>query len=181
MRRDAEMMLKFLELLSEGAVLSLVRDQRARRRLHEHSDEVWHSIDRKQLYQLLRRFHANEMIESIRRNEEQEVSRLTKTGAARIHELRMYTLSIPQKPKWDGMWRMVMFDIPEERRKHRDMLRERLISLGFVEFQQSVFVYPYPCRSEINYIINVLRIPEQVYYIEAPIEPDDTLRMQFGL
>src|SRR3989344_7150077 len=44
--------------------------------------------------------------------------------------------------KWDGLWRLVVFDISEENRKLRDLLRRKLRSLGFAMFQKSVWVTP---------------------------------------
>lgn len=44
---------------------------------------------------------------------------------------------------WDGFWRVVIFDIPESRRKERDNLRRRLIRMGFGRMQDSVYFSPY--------------------------------------
>jgi len=49
---------------------------------------------------------------------------------------------------WDGKWRLVMFDIPEEHRDKRGILRSLLKQKGFVQLQQSVFVNPYPFNRE---------------------------------
>ncbi|MEK7060586.1 MAG: CRISPR-associated endonuclease Cas2, partial [Patescibacteria group bacterium] len=49
-----------------------------------------------------------------------------------------------RKPKrWDGKWRIVIFDIWERRRGVRDRLRNLLQKNGFVKVQNSVWVYPY--------------------------------------
>ena len=46
--------------------------------------------------------------------------------------------------KWDGGWRMGIFDIPECKRKYRDYLRKVLKAVGFHEFQKSIWIYPFP-------------------------------------
>ncbi len=46
--------------------------------------------------------------------------------------------------KWDGAWRILLFDIPENKRKHRDYLRKILKQVGFKELQRSIWIYPYP-------------------------------------
>jgi len=43
-----------------------------------------------------------------------------------LHKLKHF-----QKPKWDGWWRLISFDVPEPDRKGRDFLREKLKELGF--------------------------------------------------
>lgn len=45
--------------------------------------------------------------------------------------------------KWDGIWRLVSFDIPEEKKKERNRLRKKLKELGFGMFQESLWVTPH--------------------------------------
>src|SRR3989344_9236435 len=45
--------------------------------------------------------------------------------------------------KWDGKWRIIFFDIPEKKRRYRDELRSMLKTIGFKEFQKSIWIYPY--------------------------------------
>ena len=54
--------------------------------------------------------------------------------------------------KWDGLWRLVVFDVPELERKQRDLLRRAISSYGMCQLQQSVWVYPYPCDEFIRSI-----------------------------
>jgi len=54
------------------------------------------------------------------------------------------------KQKWDGYWRMVIFDIPENRKTLRASLRRKLISLGLGQWQKSVYITPFPLEEEIN-------------------------------
>lgn len=50
-------------------------------------------------------------------------------------------LEIPKK--WDGKWRIVMFDIAEKHKVLRDTLSERVQNIGMLPLQDSVYVYPY--------------------------------------
>jgi phenylacetic acid degradation operon negative regulatory protein len=45
---------------------------------------------------------------------------------------------------WDGKWRMVLFDLPENERSLRDKLRKSLIGAGFGCMQRSVWIAPDP-------------------------------------
>src|SRR3989344_4076427 len=45
--------------------------------------------------------------------------------------------------KWDGKWRIIIFDIPQELHRERNILRRRLRSMGFYMLQKSVFIFPY--------------------------------------
>ena len=62
---------------------------------------------------------------------------------------------------------MVIFDIPEKKRRARDVLRETLKRMGFYEFQKSVFVHPYPCQDEMDYIIEYYNIRPYVRIVTA--------------
>lgn len=49
---------------------------------------------------------------------------------------------------WDGRWRLVLFDIAEERRAERRKLRAYLRSRGFGYLQNSVWLSPHPVEPE---------------------------------
>jgi len=67
-----------------------------------------------------------------------------------------------ERKDWDGRWRIVVFDIPEKMRRSRDVLRDKLERLGFYELQKSVFVFPYQCEDEINFIIEYFNLRQYV-------------------
>ena len=88
-----------------------------------------------------------------------------------------------EKPKiWDGKWRIVIFDIPKHKKRARDALREKLKELGFYPFQKSVWVFPYPCEKEIQFLVELFDIWPYVNLIVAEnISNDIKLRKHFKL
>ena len=50
---------------------------------------------------------------------------------------------------WDGKWRMIMFDIPEKKRKKRDWLRWQLLLLDYKPVQKSVFIGKQPIKKDL--------------------------------
>lgn len=73
-----------------------------------------------------------------------------------------------KKPKyWDGKWRLVIFDIPENDRIFRDILREHLYALNFFKLQQSVFVSPYPFEKPILELVSLYEAQSYVRVITA--------------
>jgi DNA-binding transcriptional regulator PaaX len=50
--------------------------------------------------------------------------------------------------KWDHKWRILSFDIPEDRRRVRAQLRRYLHLLGFRSIQQSIWITPRPIEYE---------------------------------
>ena len=80
------------------------------------------------------------------------------------------------------MWRLVLFDIPEKRKTAREALRATLRKLGFGEFQKSVFIYPYECQNELDYIIEFFKIRPYVRTITAIIMDNELhLKNKFDL
>ena len=62
-------------------------------------------------------------------------------------------MDVKKQESWDGKWRMVVFDIPEDAHHKRDQLRALLKRQGFVKLQASVFVNPYPLnRQSVEYL-----------------------------
>lgn len=77
---------------------------------------------------------------------------------------------------------MVLFDIPEKIRKGRDALRDKLKDLGFYELQKSVWVHPYPCEDEINFITEVFDLRPYIRFAEiAKITNEAKLKLHFKL
>lgn len=86
------------------------------------------------------------------------------------------------KHLWDKKWRIVIFDIPEKIKKVREALRYHLKRLGFMELQHSVFVLPFECRNEMEYLIEFYNIRRFVRYIEAHyIDSELDLKHKFCL
>ncbi len=76
----------------------------------------------------------------------ERVYRLTERG--RLHVLGGRDPEVQWTRKWDGRWRMVLFDIPRRRNVARVKLRRYLVDRGFGCLQHSVWVTPDPLRSE---------------------------------
>lgn len=53
-------------------------------------------------------------------------------------------------PKKDGMWKIVVFDIPEKKREVRTFLRGRLEQLSFQRWQNSIWISPYALDKDIE-------------------------------
>jgi DNA-binding transcriptional regulator PaaX len=86
------------------------------------------------------------------------------------------------KKKWDKKWRIVIFDIHENKKQIRDKLRNTLISIGFYRLQNSVWVYPHDCEDLIKLLKADLEIGKEILYIISEhIEYDKPIREYFGL
>lgn len=107
--------------------------------------------------------------------------RLTKRGMTQLALLESrYVLH--KRPKWDGRWRVLVFDVPEYRKTVRDKIRRTLMHIGFVRLQDSVWVYPYDCEDLILLLKADFKIGKDVLYmIVDEMEGDGALRREFHL
>ena len=112
-----------------------------------------------------------------------KVIRLTEKGEAEISKILACEYKIPEPTLWDGKWRILIFDIKEQRRKTRNTLRRLLAHAGFVWLQDSVWVHPYPCDEFIAILRAHLEsgVGEARVVIAQTIESDEFLRKHFGL
>lgn len=87
-----------------------------------------------------------------------------------------------KKDKWDGKWRLIIFDIDEDYKKIRDALRRRLSALGFLRLQDSVWVYPHDCEELAILLKAYFKTGYSVLYmVSERIENDKWLKQEFGL
>ncbi len=107
---------------------------------------------------------------------------ITEKGKQKLDRTFRYKKLISQPKKWDGIWRMVSFDVFEKRRLERDRLREILKAVGFIQLHQSLWVYPHECDELIVLLKKELRIGRNMLYMQVAImEGDSKLRAHFGL
>jgi|GEM_PF-3723829 len=83
---------------------------------------------------------------------------------------------------WDGKWRIVLFDVPESKRPIRDYLRNVLKRQGFIEFQRSMWVWPYRLPEFISKLISDSHMRKYTRAITTyDIDYDEDLRRMFKL
>jgi len=107
--------------------------------------------------------------------------RITTRGKTRLQSL-VVRGPLPRPLRWDGKWRLVIFDIPEKRHSLRARARGIVAGFGFVRLQDSVWAYPYDCEEAIALLKSELHIGKDLLYIIADaIEYDLPLRKEFAL
>jgi CRISPR-associated endonuclease Cas2 len=115
----------------------------------------------------------------IANNNGQKFLRLTRDGQLKVLVLKAVSID---RRKWDGKWRLVVFDIPEKARQERNQLRQLLKNNQFHKLQASVFISPFPLNLKaIEYLketklidfIRILRVDK--------MDDDKDLRKQFSL
>ena len=108
--------------------------------------------------------------------------KLTSAGERILRRIELKNYQIAKPKKWDGKWRMLIFDIREKRKFLRDKIRSVLSLIGFVRLQNSVWVYPYDCEDLINLTKADSAIGRELLYVVADrIENEKVLLSHFKL
>ncbi|MBI4067028.1 hypothetical protein HY407_01490 [Candidatus Gottesmanbacteria bacterium] len=110
------------------------------------------------------------------------IVKINKNGIIRALSYKLEDIKIDKPKRWDRKWRIVIFDIPEKSRNMRDNLRARLKLMGFYNLQESVWVHPYPCFDQVEFLRQIYHVDINVRYIIADqIEDADDLVSHFHL
>lgn len=172
---------KILLLLLGGAAFLLSRTPQRQIRIVKEFAREWKFINKKKLQFEIRALYNSKLVAAQEQQNGSFALTLTEKGKMRVLLYHFRNMKIA-KGKWDGNWRIVVFDIPEKLRDGRDALRNKLRNLGFYEFQKSVFVFPYQCESEIEFIIEFFGMRKYVRYgILSKIDNDLHLRTLFSI
>jgi DNA-binding transcriptional regulator PaaX len=107
---------------------------------------------------------------------------LTPKGEAELRHLELADYEIKKPRRWDGRWRVLIFDIPEKKKSLRDKVRCTLSGIGFRRAQDSVWIYPYDCEDLITLLKADFKIGKDVLYLVVEqMEYDRIHKEYFGL
>jgi|SRR3989338_10065145 len=106
---------------------------------------------------------------------------LLEKGRKKVLSYEIDDLRLKQN-KWDGFWRIVIFDIPEKKRIARDFLRAKLKEMGFYKLQKSVLVTPWDCKDIVDFVKHYYEVGDYVSLILAKnLDQENYLKKYFNL
>ena len=91
---------------------------------------------------------------------------LTPAGAYRLQALQLEGIRIPIPKAWDRKWRLVAFDVPISSSRQRQEFVAKLQSLDFFMLQKSLWVYPFPCFSQVEAIASYFNVQRYLSLME---------------
>lgn len=173
---------KVLLLLLGGITLGLSGTPRRYHRVLKSIRKEWENIDKNALYRAIRRLYTSKLIRYLEHRDGSVEIVISEKGEEVVLRYKLNEIKIQKYIPWDYKWRLIIFDIPETKKKLRDSLRYTLNQMGMVELQKSVFVNPYECKKEIEFMIEFYNARSHVRYIEAThIDNELHLKKKFGI
>lgn len=134
MRVKKEQSLKFVALdILEKTIDGYIRLEDFLYNTHIYAKGYDRPLKKSSLSQAVNRLKKQGMIEEVKLDH-QILLKLTQIGKdyLELEEIRV--------EDWDGKWRVVIFDIPEQKRIVRNLFRRNLKRWGFKQLQKSVWI-----------------------------------------
>lgn len=123
-----------------------------------HELQIRDRIEMQAFYNVVGRLKREGYLEEIEENGRKKI-KATLKGKFKILKFRR------KSRKWDGKWRIVIFDIPETKKKMRNFFREKLQEMGFRMLQESVWICPYNIADKTEDLIELCHAREFIHYL----------------
>lgn len=158
---------KVLLILAGGLALGLSGSPRRYFHILDIIKSEWNHIDQRALHYAIKNLYKSRMITACDNPDGTTTILLTEKGKAKALTYKIDEIKIPPMKIWDGRWRIIIFDIPEHMKKARDALARTLKGAGFHQLQKSVFIHPWECKNEIDFIIEFFLVRPYIRFILA--------------
>lgn len=174
--------MKILLLLQAGVALSFAGTVGKQFKILGELESEWKGIDRQYLYRIVREFYVDRLVSMTDNGDGTTTTILTEKGKKRAVTFNFSGMRVKAPEVWDGLWHIVIFDIPEKYKTARLSLRDKLLSLGFFQCQKSVYIHPFSCEDEVDFISNFFEIGRYVRYgVMKYITNEAELLLRFNL
>lgn len=126
---------------------------------YQYLDSRWNSYRKADIARFSKRFYKQKLLRSSEKGGETTLI-LSENGQKKTLRYNFDELAL--KKKASSKITVICFDIPEQKKLAREMLRKKLKELGFVQIQKSIYASAYDCGDEIEFIVNFLQIDQYV-------------------
>ena len=167
MRKLGPVSKKILLLLEGGLTLSLTRRPDVYFSIVKKIAKEWGKINERSLREAIKNLYKSKMV-NYKENSDGTVDLvLSEGGKSKILKYNLDKIEIKKPVQWDKLWRLVIFDIPEDKNKGRKALGTKLKELGFYPMQKSVFIHPHECKDEIDFITEMFELAPYVRFLRV--------------
>jgi len=173
---------QILFLLMSGVKIILTYNPKKQLNILTKIPKELEKIKARSIKDAIRKLYQSKLIDFKEKSGGDVILTLTDNGKKKILIYNFDKIKLKKSSKWDGYWRMVIFDIPEYLKKERDFFSKKLKEMGFYSIQKSIFIYPHECKNELDFMIEVLNLRKFVRFILVKeIDIDLHLRKIFKL
>ena len=115
----------------------------------------------------LKRLQRRELVDYNILPDGQVKIRLQSAGRKKVLQFELDEINIKRPRNWDKKWRLVVFDIPVKKRTAANAFNLKLKILGFHNLQKSIFIYPFPCEDEVEFVASMFNIKDHILILNV--------------
>ncbi len=115
----------------------------------------------------------------IYKSERQNYAKITPKGKNKLNSLMLDSNSTLVSTTWDGFWRIILLDLPEERKSERESLRYLLKKAGFVCLKNSAWISPFPFEHLFTNIKKDLGLTTEMMILVTEFVDEETKKFLF--
>lgn len=140
----------------------------------------WGHFNPRRLRAEIKRMQKTGLLEEVEERGER-IYKLTEKGKTKSFKYKLEEMSL-NRDKWDGRWRIVAYDIPKEKKNQAEAFRNLLKKMNFYQLQKSVWLTPYSCSKEIEFLKNLYFLNDNVTVLTVNgLEGEQAYKNYFGL
>jgi len=158
---------KILVCLAAGVIIGLSQSKSKAYFIMKRLPKELEKIDKRHLSIAIQNLYKSKLID-YKENEDGTLTLiLTERGKKKALTYKADEIKFKTQKIWDGYWRIIIFDIPDDLERERNTLSRYLAQAGAYRLQKSVFVYPYDCKDEFDFLVEFLGLRKYVRFIIA--------------
>jgi DNA-binding transcriptional regulator PaaX len=115
----------------------------------------------------------------IHKSGRQNYAKITAHGKTRLNSMTLMGEDALVSQAWDGFWRIILLDLPENRKSERESLRYLLKKAGFVCLKNSAWISPYPFEHLFTNIKKDLGLTTEMIIIVTQFLDEETKKVLF--
>lgn len=105
--------------------------------------------------------------------------KITKKGKTKLSAIKLEGENALVSASWDGLWRIILLDLPENRKSERESLRYLLKKAGFVCLKNSAWISPYPFEHLFTNIKKDLGLTTEIMIIVTEFIDEKSKKVLF--
>ena len=146
----------------------------------EKRQKEWKKYNTWRLRQVIKRLQKQKLVEIIN-VDEQLVVKISDRGRQKVLKYDLEIMVLDQT-NWDGKWRIITYDIATAKKWQRQFFRQTLNRMNFLKLQRSVYLTPFKCINEIEYLRQICEVGNEVILLTVHgIENEQAYKEYFGL
>lgn len=150
-----------------GPVIKEIQERREKKE--------WDKFNLWRLRQVIKRLERQKAVEITG-----GIVKITKKGRRKLLKFDLEKMEL--KKRTDGKWRIIIYDVANLKRSQSEFFRETLKRLNFLRLQKSVYITPFVCDDEIEYLRQLFDIGSEVLILKvAGIENEQVYKRYFGI